>query len=104
MNTNERPRIGFACSYTPLPLIDAAGFVAYRVLPLGGAPDQAGTLLHDNMCPHVKRILDRALAADLPDLAGMIFVNSCDTMRRLADAWQIARPGERWESCSTPRL
>jgi benzoyl-CoA reductase/2-hydroxyglutaryl-CoA dehydratase subunit BcrC/BadD/HgdB len=95
MNTNERPRIGFACSYTPLPLIDAAGFVPYRVLPLGGAPDQAGTLLHDNMCPHVKRILDRALAADLPELAGMIFVNSCDTMRRLADAWQIARPGER---------
>ncbi len=85
-------RIGFACAYTPLPLIHAAGFVPYRILPKGEAPDQAGSLLHDNMCPHVKRILDRALAADLPPLSGVVFMNSCDAMRRLSDAWQIARP------------
>jgi benzoyl-CoA reductase/2-hydroxyglutaryl-CoA dehydratase subunit BcrC/BadD/HgdB len=95
VSDNGRHRIGFACSYTPLPLIDAAGFVPYRILPLGGAPDQAGSLLHDNMCPHVKRVLDRALAADLPELAGVVFMNSCDAMRRLADAWQVARPGDR---------
>lgn len=91
----ERERIGFTCAYTPLPLIDAAGFAPYRILPLGAAPDQAGSLLHDNMCPHVKRVLDRALAADLPELAGVVFINSCDTMRRLADAWQVARPADR---------
>lgn len=92
---SEQQRIGFSCSYTPLPLIDAAGFVPYRILPIGGAPDQAGSLLHDNMCPHVKRVLDRALAADLPALAGVVFMNSCDAMRRLADAWQVARPTDR---------
>jgi benzoyl-CoA reductase/2-hydroxyglutaryl-CoA dehydratase subunit BcrC/BadD/HgdB len=95
MNGERQQRIGFSCSYTPLPLIDAAGFVPYRILPLGSAPDQAGSLLHDNMCPHVKRVLDRALAADLPELAGVVFVNSCDAMRRLADAWQVARPNDR---------
>jgi benzoyl-CoA reductase/2-hydroxyglutaryl-CoA dehydratase subunit BcrC/BadD/HgdB len=95
MNGEEYQRVGFSCSYAPLPLIDAAGFVPYRILPLGSAPDQAGSLLHDNMCPHVKRVLDRALAADLPQLAGVVFMNSCDAMRRLADAWQIARPTDR---------
>jgi len=95
MDGKRQRRIGFSCSYTPLPLIDAAGFVPYRILPLGGAPDQAGSLLHDNMCPHVKRVLDRALAADLPELAGVVFMNSCDAMRRLADAWQVARPTDR---------
>ncbi|MEW6078660.1 MAG: 2-hydroxyacyl-CoA dehydratase family protein [Thermodesulfobacteriota bacterium] len=84
--------IGFACAYTPLALIHAAGFTPYRVLPVGDNPDQAGRLLHDNLCPHVKRILDRAMSNDLPDLSGMIFMNSCDAMRRLADAWRIARP------------
>ena len=49
------PLIGFACAYTPLPLIAAAGFTPYRVLPLTEAPDRAGRLLHDNICPHVKR-------------------------------------------------
>jgi len=91
MNSN-RPLLGFTCAYTPLPLIDAAGFAPYRALPMGQSPEQAGGYMHDNLCPHVKRILDRALANDLPELAGMIFINSCDAMRRLADAWIIPRP------------
>lgn len=87
--------IGFACAYTPLALIDAAGFTPYRVLPMGDHPDQAGRLLHDNLCPHVKSILDRALQGDLPELEAMVFVNSCDAMRRLADAWRRVRPDDQ---------
>jgi len=83
--------IGYTCAYTPLPLIHAAGFVPYRVFPVGDAPDRAGQLLHDNLCPHVKRVLDRAMSGDLPELHGMVFINSCDAMRRLADAWQSVR-------------
>lgn len=88
-------KIGFTCAYAPVPLIEAAGFSPYRVFPETKAPDQAGHLLHDNLCPHVKKVLDRALADDLPELEGMIFINSCDTMRRLADAWQEARPDDK---------
>ena len=56
---NKSKLIGFTCAYTPLALIEAAGYVPFRVLPMGEPPDQAGSLLHDNLCPHVKRILDR---------------------------------------------
>jgi benzoyl-CoA reductase/2-hydroxyglutaryl-CoA dehydratase subunit BcrC/BadD/HgdB len=89
------PRIGYACAYTPLAVIDAAGFAPYRLLPTGEWPEAAGRLLHDNLCPHVKRLLDRALCGAVPDLAGMVFMNSCDAMRRLADAWIKARPEDR---------
>lgn len=92
MTPHNRPLIGHACAYTPLALLHAAGYTPYRVLPTGDAPDRAGQILHDNLCPHVKRILDRALQREVPDLAGMIFMNCCDPMRRLADAWQVARP------------
>jgi benzoyl-CoA reductase/2-hydroxyglutaryl-CoA dehydratase subunit BcrC/BadD/HgdB len=92
MDRPDSPLIGFACAYTPLPLIAAAGFTPYRVHPLTEAPDRAGRLLHDNICPHVKRILDRALSGDLPGLVGMVFMNSCDAMRRLFDAW-LTIPG-----------
>ncbi|MBW2276857.1 MAG: 2-hydroxyacyl-CoA dehydratase [Deltaproteobacteria bacterium] len=88
-------RIGFTCAYTPLPLIRAAGFLPHRLLPLSDAPDRAGELLHDNMCPHVKRVLDRAMSGDLPELGGVVVMNSCDAMRRLADAWASVRPAER---------
>jgi benzoyl-CoA reductase/2-hydroxyglutaryl-CoA dehydratase subunit BcrC/BadD/HgdB len=90
-----KPGIGFTCAYTPLPLIEAAGFAPFRILPSTSAMDQAGSMLHDNMCPHVKRVLDRALSGDLAELEGVVFMNSCESMRRLADAWQIARPSDR---------
>lgn len=90
-----KPKIGFTCAYTPIPLIEAAGFSPYRIFPESKAPDQAGHLLHDNLCPHVKKVLDRALSDDLPNLSGMVFINSCDSMRRLSDAWQKARPTDR---------
>lgn len=76
----ERRRAGFA------------EFPPYRVLPVTDAADRAGELLHDNMCPHVKRVLDRVLDDDLPELHGLVVMNSCDAMRRLADALAIARP------------
>ncbi len=92
--TAPRPLIGFGCAYAPVPLIHAAGFTPWRILPIGEAPDQAGAVLHDNLCPHVKRLIDRAIAGEVPELAGLVVINSCDTMRRLADAWATVRPSE----------
>ena len=93
--TTKTETAGFCCAYTPLPLIYGAGLRPFRVLPSGDSPDRAGLVLHDNLCPHVKRVLDRALAGDVPELSGMIFMNSCDSMRRLYDAWKRVRPGDR---------
>lgn len=87
----------FTCAYTPLPLIHAAGLTPYRLLPTAcdHVPDQAGAILHDNLCPHVKRVLDRGLAGELPgEPAGVVLVGSCDAMRRLADAWRAHRPDD----------
>ena len=88
----NKSNLGYACAYTPLVLIDAAGYTPYRILPMSECPDQAGQLLHDNLCPHVKRILDRATSRDLPELGGVVLMNSCDAMRRLNDAWRRVRP------------
>jgi benzoyl-CoA reductase/2-hydroxyglutaryl-CoA dehydratase subunit BcrC/BadD/HgdB len=92
MNSNKG-MIGFTCAYTPLPLIAAAGFTPYRILPNVECSDQAGRLLHDNLCPHVKLVLDRAMSGSIPDLQGVVFMNSCDSMRRLHDAWKKSQPG-----------
>ena len=97
-------RIGYACAYTPLPLIDAAGFEPYRILPATEAAEQAGLVIHDNMCPHVKRVLDRAMSDDLPQLAGVVHINSCDAMRRLADGWRQVRPNDPFLLLDLPPL
>ena len=81
-----KPAIGYTCAYTPLPLLEAAGFTPHRVLPLEEAPEFSGQFLHDNICPHVGLVLDRLLAGLSQELAGLVLMNSCDAMRRLADA------------------
>ena len=86
------PRIGFTCAYAPVALIQAAGFIPYRIFPESQGAEQAGLILHDNLCPHVKRVLDRALNDELPDLEALVIMNSCDAMRRLADAWKVVKP------------
>lgn len=91
----EKKYIGFSCAYTPVQLIDAAGFIPWKILPAGSWPERAGEILHENLCPNVKRILDRARGDDLPGLAGVVFMNSCDAMRRLSDAWIKVRPDHR---------
>ena len=100
--SKKNEKIGYACAYTPLVLIDAAGYTPYRILPMSDSPDQAGQLLHDNLCPHVKRILDRAISRDLPDISGVVLMNSCDAMRRLADAWGRVRPDDNIISLDLP--
>ncbi len=91
---SERSKVGFTCAYTPIPLLHAAGLTPWRIRPEGDAQDMAGSLLHDNLCPEVKRILDRKLAGELPEMAGTVFLNSCDSMRRLANAWvEVDAPG-----------
>ncbi len=102
MSNTRPPKVGFFCAYTPLPLLAAAGFTPHRLLPVGEWPEEAGTLLHENLCPHVKRALDRAVAGDIPDLAGTVVVQSCDAMRRLEDAWRVARPDDRLADLDLP--
>jgi len=95
MTHETSSRVGFTCAYTPLPLIDAAGLVPVRLRPDGDAPEEAATLLHDNLCPHVKRVLDRRLDDQLGELSGVVIMGSCDAMRRLGDAWRVAAPEDR---------
>ena len=102
--SRETEKIGYSCAYTPLVLMDAAGYTPYRILPISECPDQAGQMLHDNLCPHVKRILDRAIGKDLPDLAGVVFINSCDAMRRVCDAWRQVRPDDNIISLDLPAI
>ncbi len=87
--------VGVTCTYSPLPLIDAAGFSPVRLLPMGSWPDQAGQLLHDNLCPHVKRILDSVMAEPSSGFHGAVIMNCCDAMRRLSDAWMDFVPDQR---------
>jgi len=84
----EKPQIGYLCSYTPIEIIVAAGLQPIKLNTRDEAIKQADGYTHNTMCAYVRQILDIALEGSYDQLAGVIFVNSCDAMRRLHDLWR----------------
>ena len=78
--------VAWFCTYTPLEILDAAGLVPVRRYGDPGSLESADTFLHPAICPYVRA----CLAAEIKDEGAhhAVFVNSCDGMRRLYDAWQ----------------
>src|SRR3970040_1866708 len=84
----ERLKVGFLCSYTPEEVILAAGLQPIRLHTSGKPLKRADAYLHNTLCAYVRSVLDAALEGDAAHLAGMVFVSSCDAMRRLCDVWR----------------
>ncbi len=85
-------KIGWFCSYTPLELLLATGATPTRIT---GHSDPVQTdYMHTNLCQYVRSCIDAAASNKLGDLEGVVFVNSCDAMRRLNDVWNRFVPAK----------
>jgi len=82
----EETTVAWFCTYTPLEILDAAGLTPIRRFGDPGSLESADSLLHPAICPYIRACLAAALTDDGPHHA--VFVNSCDGMRRLYDAWR----------------
>lgn len=100
----DSPQIGWVCTYTPEEIILAAGFQPRRVLGDGQPVQNADAYLNNNLCPFVRGIFDQALQGTFDHLTGMVFVNSCDAMRRLHDVWRYYAPTPYVYILDLPRL
>ncbi|MCF6154545.1 MAG: hypothetical protein E3K36_04685 [Candidatus Brocadia sp.] len=89
------PKIGYFCSYTPVELIRAAGFHPVRIKGSEQESSAANEMLCGNICPYIKAVVDQKINGNLEDFKGMVFVNSCDGMRRLYDAWVKLDEGKK---------
>ena len=67
----------------------AAGFVPVRLSSGERPPSGSEAYLPPNICPYVRSILDEAGAGRFAELSGVVFVLSCDAMRRFADIWDL---------------
>ena len=86
--------MGWVCSYTPLELIYAANFLPYRIEGHSKPIGAADSYIHPNYCQFVKSAIDNALEGKYDFLEGVVFMNSCDAMRRLHDVWKRYIPSK----------
>jgi benzoyl-CoA reductase/2-hydroxyglutaryl-CoA dehydratase subunit BcrC/BadD/HgdB len=84
-----RMPIGFFCPYVPEELLQAAGALPLRLM--GGPVEISQAQIHlPNFCCHlVKSSLESYLRGELDFLQGIVFSQTCDTMKGLADIWAI---------------
>jgi benzoyl-CoA reductase subunit C len=81
-------KIGWMCSYVPEEIILAAGLEPSRIQGRVEAIERADAYTFSNLCPYLKNLLDSGLRHKLDGMAGIVFANSCDGMRRLSDLWR----------------
>lgn len=93
-------RYAYTCSYVPLEILHAAGFIPVR---LSGSPDccqQEETDLSRNICPYAQAILND-FHVQRPNIAGVVVTDSCDAMKKVFDVLYL--DGVFVQSLSVPR-
>jgi bzd-type benzoyl-CoA reductase N subunit len=95
--------VGWICTHSPEEVIYAAGMLPYRIV---GDPREdivgAEAYLFANTCFLVRSIVQLGLNKEYEVLDGLLFVNTCDHMRRLFDVWRHYLPTPPYHILAVP--
>lgn len=90
-----REVVGYVCSYVPVELIHAAGFIPLRLL-LGPPPgDTAGTYMQGFCCSFARSLLEGLGDGTYDYLSAVVMPHTCDTIRNMSDLLDAVNPGLR---------
>jgi len=80
--------MGYFCTYTPIEILHASGFIPIRIVAGAGRMDKANAHLPDFICPFMKLSLEKALDGHYDFLAGIVQGYSCDAACGLVNIWK----------------
>jgi len=83
-----RKIIGYFCTYTPVEIIHAAGFIPMRITGGAGHADKATAHLPDFICPFMKMSFEKALNGRYRFVYGLVQGYSCDAACGTANIWK----------------
>jgi len=80
--------IGYFCTYTPVEIIHACGFLPVRITGGYGNIDKAYQHVPDFICPYMKRALEKALDGQYNFLSGLVQGYTCDAACGMVNIWK----------------
>jgi benzoyl-CoA reductase/2-hydroxyglutaryl-CoA dehydratase subunit BcrC/BadD/HgdB len=80
--------LGWFCTYTPIELIHAAGFLPVRIYGGTITVERAGNLVPNFVCPYMRTSLERALRGEYKYLSGVIQGYTCDISCGMMNIWE----------------
>ncbi len=101
--TRELRRLGWLCSYTPVEIPLAAGYLPVRILGAESVPRTQDPRIYHLLCPFVRAVFHRYASDEASRPESMAFVRCCDAMLRLHDVWK-AYLGGRVHLLDLPKI
>jgi benzoyl-CoA reductase/2-hydroxyglutaryl-CoA dehydratase subunit BcrC/BadD/HgdB len=84
-----KPVVGYFCHYVPRELILPVGALPFRFRGAGSEDSSVGdAFLSSRVCTYVRHVMSLAMESQFDFLDGEISCNTCDHVRRAADAFR----------------
>jgi benzoyl-CoA reductase subunit C len=95
--------VGYLCSYIPEEVFYAAGILPIRVAARGCTEtSHADALMGSLTCSFSRACFELALTKEYDFLDGLVHMNSCENIRRMADNWRYKASPKFTYALSTP--
>jgi benzoyl-CoA reductase/2-hydroxyglutaryl-CoA dehydratase subunit BcrC/BadD/HgdB len=88
LSVSGRKIIGYFCTFTPIEILHASGFIPIRISGGVGQMDKTTAHLPDFICPFMKLSLEKALHGQFDFLSGIVQGYSCDTACGMVNIWK----------------
>ncbi|MBU2549112.1 MAG: 2-hydroxyacyl-CoA dehydratase family protein [Proteobacteria bacterium] len=99
---NGHKVLGYFCTYAPIEMIHAAGFVPMRILGGQTAIQRADSLTPGFICPYMRQALEKALRGEYAFLSGVIQGYTCDVACGLINIWDLNIPKPLYHTLPLP--
>ena len=94
--------IGYFCTYAPVELIHAAGFIPIRVSGRSKTVQDADSLVPVFICPFLRQAMEAGMAGEYDYLSGIVQGYTCDAACGVIDIWQQNVGGEIFHTVPLP--
>ena len=105
LKKNGKKIIGYVCSFVPLEIVAAAGFIPFRVRGNVHEPITKGDILLETIvCPYYRSCFDLSVKQKYDFLSGMVIPHGCDSMVRSYSAWSYSLPYSYFHFINIPTV
>lgn len=102
ISSDGKKVFGYFCTYTPIEMIHAAGFLPIRIAGGHGRVELADSLTPNFICPYVRQATERALKGQYDYLSGVIEGYTCDVVCGAVNVWEDNFKGELFHTIPLP--
>lgn len=102
LESSGKKLLGYFCTYTPVEVIHASGFIPIRITGGNVAVEKADALTPTFICPYMRTALERGLRGDYDCLSGVVQGYSCDAACGIFNIWKENIGGPVFHSLPLP--